>query len=289
MKKLYFLFALTLTAATFAQTTYKTITYGDWSNPAKWENGLVPPDNIGANDVVLIEHNTYLSNKNITNNGTIRITAAAGYQDGTKITNNGKIIIAAEASLTTRYSSGAAIINNYAIDNSGVMWNVDTVTNNGYLFNQGYIYNYQKLFYDGVQMNCSDGGSIINNNVICNSGSGYIGQDCGSTSTGNGYVTGCSTLRDEIMNATLGLNAITPKDFSVSPNPANNFVVVKMNGNAFADSKIEVFDINGKTVSTTVKSDSDSATIDLSGVNSGVYFVKITAGNQTAVKKIIRL
>ena len=289
MKKLYFLFALCFATAAFAQTTYRTTTYGDWSDPAKWENGAVPPDNIGPNDVVSIEHNTYLYNKTITNNGTIRITSGAGYQEGTQITNNGKIIITAEGSLTARHSGDGLIINNYAIDNSGYIWNVDPLTNNGYIFNQGRIYNYQKLFYDGVTMQCSDGGTMINNNVICNSSSGYIDQDCGSTYTGNAIVTGCETLRNDIMNAALGVNTIAATDFSVSPNPANNFVVVKWNGNAFADSKIEVFDINGKTVSTTVKSGNDGATIDLSSVNSGVYFVKITAGNQTAVKKIIRL
>jgi len=287
MKKLYTFLGLVCFASAFAQTTYKTISVGDWDNPARWENGAIPPDNIGVNDVVIIEHNTGIENKEITNNGTIRITATLGYEYETHIVNKGKVIVATGGMIYTRHTSASSFVNDYAIDNSGVIWNVEQLTNNGYIFNQGYIYNYQKLFYDGVSMNCSDAGRIVNNNVICNNGEGYIDQDCGSTTSGNEVVTGCSTLRDEIMNASLGLNNAFQQQFSVSPNPTNGLVTINFSSPLSAE--IELFDTTGKKVFATIKISTDHASIDLSTLNSGVYFAKISSDNQTAVKKIVRL
>ncbi len=88
-------------------------------------------------------------------------------------------------------------------------------------------------------------------------------------------------------------------ELSAYPNPFRDHVTIKMVENETVNSfsvdtgsgaSLTVIDLLGREVAEpVVGSRFESVRIDLSGLSSGVYFVKVTSGNSTAVKKIIRM
>jgi hypothetical protein len=73
--------------------------------------------------------------------------------------------------------------------------------------------------------------------------------------------------------------------FSISPNPAANFI--RFNANISIDS-IEIFDVNGRKIQFIVANLSD-VEIDISAFKSGVYFVKVFCEGKSFTKKFIKL
>ncbi len=84
---------------------------------------------------------------------------------------------------------------------------------------------------------------------------------------------------------TLNVNEIDEAaNFSVSPNPANEVINVKLNN---ADNAvITISDLAGKVVSTTT-SNGVSTSVSTAGLNSGVYLVNVTIGNATSTQKVV--
>lgn len=286
-KALLILGIVTAGSGLFAQTVYTTTNFGNWDDASRWAGGVAPPATIGAKDIVNLNHNTFIISKAIVNNGTINVNAGAGYQDGSTITNNGKIIIAQNASLTgNRYAGN--FINNYAIDVNGSLTQVKDLINNGYIFNQGDIYNFQKLFYDGVTMNCSDWGRLVNNNVLCNDYGGFVNNDCGSVTTGATAITGCDALKATIMNAPLlAANDVTSKEFRIYPNPTTGLFKIDLDSDK---SEVKLFDMTGKSIAVKrLQKNENSQTFDLSNQPRGTYMLKIkTAEGNEVTKKIIK-
>ncbi len=98
------------------------------------------------------------------------------------------------------------------------------------------------------------------------------------------YTTATPMVRmnfDPILNVN-EMNTVS--NFSVSPNPTNDVINVKLNSSASA--AISITDLAGKVVkNTTVNGVSTS--ISTSGLNEGVYFVNVTIGNSTSTEKIV--
>lgn len=74
--------------------------------------------------------------------------------------------------------------------------------------------------------------------------------------------------------------------FSVYPNPVNDSFTIQ-NGNNIAISGLTISDINGRTVKT-LDVNAIENQINISDLNSGVYFLNITSDNGSATKKIIK-
>lgn len=77
---------------------------------------------------------------------------------------------------------------------------------------------------------------------------------------------------------------------TVMPVPATDFITVKFSDITSSNVTIELYDLPGKNI---MKSflprvvDGYSEKLDVSGINSGIYLMKITSGKNTAVKKIV--
>jgi len=77
------------------------------------------------------------------------------------------------------------------------------------------------------------------------------------------------------------------------PNPFNPATKIRfqISGSSVAQTFLSVYDINGKEISLLVNADlkpgSYEISFDASGLSSGVYFYKISAGSFTDVKKMI--
>ena len=93
-----------------------------------------------------------------------------------------------------------------------------------------------------------------------------------STSTGVNISTACVGIRD---------NEIT---FSIAPNPATTEITIKA-GNIF--NTIEIVNFLGQKVISQNNS-TDNVTIDVSQLNSGVYFVRIASENGVSVQKFVK-
>ncbi len=74
--------------------------------------------------------------------------------------------------------------------------------------------------------------------------------------------------------------------FSVYPNPASGYVVIK-NGSSKSDMDVEMISINGKLVRSYTDVAGGEMTIDGNGLARGSYFVKVTSGGKQVIKQVI--
>lgn len=83
-----------------------------------------------------------------------------------------------------------------------------------------------------------------------------------------------------------GINEFTLENsVTVYPNPSTDFINVSFNNNEAT--QIEIYNQLGQVLITENVSQ-NLKQIDISGLNSGVYFLRATVGNKTAVKKLIK-
>jgi hypothetical protein len=87
-------------------------------------------------------------------------------------------------------------------------------------------------------------------------------------------------------NETLSTNDFSTRSFSVYPNPTSSgFVnVVGSNSSNFENLNVAVYDVLGKLVINTTMS---TERLNVSGLNSGIYIMKISQGNATSTKKLV--
>ena len=72
------------------------------------------------------------------------------------------------------------------------------------------------------------------------------------------------------------------------PNPNNGTFAIQFNSNSSSNVKVEVFDIEGRMIFDKEYENSGvfSENIELRGVQSGLYLVRITDGSKKMVRKI---
>ena len=83
--------------------------------------------------------------------------------------------------------------------------------------------------------------------------------------------------------STVGIDAVDAASVAIFPNPATEYAVV--NG-LKAGADVVVVDINGK-IRLGATADGDMMTLDVSDLSAGVYFVRVSDGTATAVRKLI--
>jgi len=97
-------------------------------------------------------------------------------------------------------------------------------------------------------------------------------------------------ITDEItvtIEACLGINELENESFQIYPNPSNgDFTIQLLNSSNIQ--KIDIIDLQGKIVFNQLPNQStDSMNIDIRGLDSGVYFVRIETSENTSQKQII--
>jgi len=86
---------------------------------------------------------------------------------------------------------------------------------------------------------------------------------------------------------TSSIKANEQDEISIFPNPVSNYLTISLKG--FNNSVIELFDYSGKIISS-FKSINMVATIDVSNLPKGIYFVKTTTMNDVLItKKFVKL
>ncbi|WP_033961836.1 FG-GAP-like repeat-containing protein [Psychroserpens jangbogonensis] len=172
--------------------------------------------------------------------------------------------------------------------------------------------NWLKINLEGIQSNKRGIGSLIEISIngvkqyrytLC--GEGYLGQNSGTEIFGLGdnntvdylKVTWLSGVIDVITDVTanqtlnilegsntLSNNEFVINDIKIIPNPVENILTINSKEPI---EKIEVYNILGQKTNYST-SGKTTESIDLSGLNSGVYMVKVLVAEQVKVIRIIK-
>ena len=73
---------------------------------------------------------------------------------------------------------------------------------------------------------------------------------------------------------------------TVYPNPASEYVTIHLEDNSGTVSVV-LYDTMGRLVSEIYSSEENKITLDVSGFGAGVYYVKISKGKTSTVKRLI--
>ena len=84
----------------------------------------------------------------------------------------------------------------------------------------------------------------------------------------------------------LGLDSVNTTEFAVFPNPVQNQLTLLTQQSLTDKASIQIFNALGQSVLQT-KMPSDKQ-LDVSSLSSGIYFLKVSNGNQSSTKKIIK-
>ena len=105
----------------------------------------------------------------------------------------------------------------------------------------------------------------------------HLIADGGTYSNGN-------ALGIRLNTSVANLDEVSTTDFSVYPNPASE--VININSTKMLNAVITISDLTGKVVKTSTINGL-TASVNTSGLNSGIYYVTITEGNSTSTQKVV--
>jgi hypothetical protein len=105
----------------------------------------------------------------------------------------------------------------------------------------------------------------------------HLIADGGTYSNGN-------ALGIRLNTSVANLDEASTSEFSVYPNPASE--VININSTKMLNAAITICDLTGKVVKTSTINGL-TASVNTSGLNSGIYYVTITEGNSTSTQKVV--
>ena len=118
---------------------------------------------------------------------------------------------------------------------------------------------------------------------------GETGQFLTPASSGEYFVevteNGCSTMSEGYNYSATSVETLEEDNFSIYPNPANNYVFIQSSKNKIES--VEIIDITGKIVETINDIEKNSISINVSVYNKGVYFISVKTDNYNKMKKLI--
>lgn len=121
-------------------------------------------------------------------------------------------------------------------------------------------------------------------------GMGFVTR-CGSSGTNNGCARNFGLTNNFAMtisaSQTLSSDDFILSNFTIYPNPANDLLSIS-SGNKVAFNHISLVDINGRLVKSHTFNAVTEASINVSDLNAGIYFMKIKTAEGVLDKKIIK-
>jgi hypothetical protein len=102
------------------------------------------------------------------------------------------------------------------------------------------------------------------------------------TNCGDGNLSQWSAT---ITQTTTGLNSYLENNISLYPNPANDYIDVRVD--ELNVTNMEVYDVYGKLINT-VNVINNPTRINVSGLATGMYFVRVTTEQGVATKSFIK-
>ena len=224
--------------------------------------------------------------------------------------NEGKCIMLKSAFQNNLDSLTAHVLFSYT---SGKLNGIHVMRNDDTLFSKQYSYQNDKLT-EVMFLNNDNSGNLFESNwykhgynnegklewvasftkqgnAWSNTDSMYFNHNNNKIDTSYGYLGSTSgwnptpTYRLIFDNTTVGLlNPDPTVEFTIYPNPATDLVQMEMDANTFLK-KVEITDLVGRVVAQ--PSTLTNNQLDVSGLKSGVYFVKIDTNKGIGLKKMI--
>lgn len=224
---------------------------------------------------------------------------------GTASTSNGVTGVSFRDSLNgfaLRATNGTpTVYSSYRTNDAGATWSLITPTGNFFKSDFQYVPGTTSMISVGA--NSLGRGSSIS----YNDGSSWVTLDTNGNGTTDGYVsidfldsiTGWAggftfdPLTDGIYKWTGGTVGITEvsdnSSLNAYPNPSSNIVYLETSKTFKYNVNLKVMDILGNVISEqNFARWSNPATINVSNLAQGVYFVRIASGNEVMVKRIVR-
>jgi glucose/arabinose dehydrogenase len=100
----------------------------------------------------------------------------------------------------------------------------------------------------------------------------------GEDMTGELYISNGSTIYKIVDTSTASTTSFENAGFELYPNPAkDNFTIISKNG--ITISKLEFYDVSGKLIATKDEYFSETISVDISNLSSGIYIVNLIATN----------
>lgn len=128
-------------------------------------------------------------------------------------------------------------------------------------------------------------GSNITINAIPNSGYRFVQWNDGNTNAQRSITVTANATYTATFEPTNGIDGIDIDSWAIYPNPATTSVTISLNG-LDSEAMIEIVDMNGRTINE-LRTQNTELTIDLSSMTKGAYFIRITSGSISAVRKLI--
>jgi hypothetical protein len=91
----------------------------------------------------------------------------------------------------------------------------------------------------------------------------------------------------QVTTSDLSVNENFSKKFSTYPNPVSSVVTISNNDNILV-SNVTITDINGRTVKNIQVNNLSQVELNVSDLNSGVYFINVDTDNGKAVRKFVK-
>ncbi len=85
----------------------------------------------------------------------------------------------------------------------------------------------------------------------------------------------------------LSIPSFEDRSFVMFPNPAKDEVTIQLASSTFGTGKVNIFDIQGKVILKNTKFQDHTSTINISNLESGLYFVELIIGNTSTIQKLI--
>ena len=100
--------------------------------------------------------------------------------------------------------------------------------------------------------------------------------------------TNMNTIPDYLENSVaLGVGDYSITIFKLFPNPTKDEVNIQLATSNFGAGKVNIYNIQGKAILKQIMLDENTSTIDISSLESGLYFVELAVGNTSTVQKLI--
>ncbi|MGB1308709.1 MAG: M28 family peptidase [Oceanihabitans sp.] len=96
----------------------------------------------------------------------------------------------------------------------------------------------------------------------------------------------CTEKSDCVLYNSLSVDEFNSNEFTIYPNPVKSHLVIEIANNS-EKAAIELLDVTGKIILKKTTSTSKT-TLNLSALNSGVYFLKVLTNNKYKVSKIVK-
>tara|TARA_R110002033_G_scaffold167219_1_gene206254 strand:- start:2035 stop:4542 length:2508 start_codon:yes stop_codon:yes gene_type:complete len=95
-----------------------------------------------------------------------------------------------------------------------------------------------------------------------------------------------NTFQTEFVE-TLSVDSYDVASFTIFPNPAKEEVTIQLANSNFGTGKVNIYNIQGKVILKDIDINENTSVLDISNLESGLYFVELTSGNSSIVQKLI--